>query len=135
MISSRTQASSGSGINTTTDRYRTLSNVSSVGRSSGGYAELLNWMNVYLKADYNFRNQLYLSAIGVVDASSTYGKYSDRWYLFPGVKAGWKISNARFARQPERFQPDGARRIQRHPNSRYSSAYGVITTCCNCCAT
>ena len=71
MISSRTQASSGSGINTTTDRYRTLSNVSSVGRSSGGYAELLNWMNVYLKADYNFRNQLYLSAIGVANIAST----------------------------------------------------------------
>lgn len=125
MISSRTQASSGSGINTTTDRYRTLSNVSSVGRSSGGYAELLNWMNVYLKADYNFRNQLYLSAIGVVDASSTYGKYSDRWYLFPGVKAGWKISNAPFLRDSRSVSNLMVRsEYSVNPNSRYSSAYG-----------
>ena len=96
-----------------------------MGRSSGGYAELLNWMNVYLKADYNFRNQLYLSAIGVVDASSTYGKYSDRWYLFPGVKAGWKISNAPFLRDSRSVSNLMVRgEYSVNPNSRYSSAYG-----------
>ncbi|MBD9138365.1 MAG: SusC/RagA family TonB-linked outer membrane protein [Alistipes shahii] len=125
MISSRTQASSGSGINTTTDRYRSLSNVSSVGRTSGGYAELLNWMNFYLKADYNYREQLYLSATGVVDASSTYGAYSDRWYVFPGFKAGWKISNAPFLRNSKAVSGLMLRgEYSVNPNSRYSSAYG-----------
>ncbi len=125
MISSRTQASSGSGINTTTDRYRSLSNVSAVGRTSGGYAELLNWMNFYLKADYDFREQLYLSAIGVVDASSTYGSYSNRWYVFPGVKAGWKISNAPFLRNSRLVSKLMLRgEYSVNPNSRYSSAYG-----------
>lgn len=125
MISSRIQASSGSGINTTTDRYRSLSNVSAVGRTSGGYAELLNWMNAYLKADYNYREQLYLSAIGVVDASSTYGSYSNRWYLFPGVKAGWKISNAPWMRNSRLISKLMLRgEYSVNPNSRYSSAFG-----------
>lgn len=125
MISSRHQASSGAGINTTTDRYRSLSNVSNIGRSSGGYAELLNWMNAYLKADYNFRDQLYLSAIGVVDAASTYGSYSSRWYVFPGVKAGWKINNAPFLRDSKSVSNLMLRaEYSVNPNSRYSSAYG-----------
>lgn len=125
LISSRMQASSGSGINTTTDRYRSLSNVSNIGRTSGGYAEVLNWMNVYLKADYSFREQLYLSATGVVDASSTYGSYSDRWYVFPGVKAGWKISNAPFLRNSRTVSNLMLRgEYSVNPNSRYSSAYG-----------
>ena len=125
ILSSRHQASSGSGINSTTDRYRSLSSVSEIGRTSGGYAELLNWMNAYLKADYNFRDQLYLSAIGVVDASSTYGSYSDRWFVFPGVKAGWKISNAPFLRNSNAISNLMLRaEYSVNPNSRYSSAYG-----------
>lgn len=125
ILSSRNQASSGAGINSTTDRYRSLSSVSSIGRTSGGYAELLNWMNAYLKADYSFRDQLYLSAIGVVDASSTYGSYSDRWFVFPGVKAGWKISNAPFLRNSNAVSNLMLRaEYSVNPNSRYSSAYG-----------
>ncbi|MBB4037266.1 TonB-linked SusC/RagA family outer membrane protein [Dysgonomonas hofstadii] len=124
MISSKYQASSGAGINTTTDRYRTLSNVSSVGRTSGGYADILNWMNVYVKADYNYRQQLYLSAIGIVDAASTYGDYSNRWYVFPGVKAGWKISNSSFLRNSPLISNLMLRsEFSINPNSRYSSAY------------
>lgn len=61
----------------------------------------------------------------MVDASSTYGAYSDRWYVFPGFKAGWKISNAPFLRNSKAVSGLMLRgEYSVNPNSRYSSAYG-----------
>lgn len=86
-------ASSGSGINTSTDRYRTLSNVSSTERQTGGYEEVQHWMNAYAKADYNYRSQLFATLIGQVGRSSSYGAYSQGWFVSPAARLGWKISS------------------------------------------
>lgn len=92
LVSSSQAATSGAGINTTTDRHKTLSDVSGIGRSTGGYADKMNWMNGYIKADYNYRHQWYLSAIGIIDASSSYGALTGRTFVYPAVKAGWNMA-------------------------------------------
>lgn len=124
LLSSGWSASSGSGINTTTDLYRTLSNVSSIERRTGGYADALNWMNGYLKAAYNYKNQYFITAAGVVDMSSSYGRYSERCYFFPAVKAGWKADNAPFLRDNGHVSNLMLRaEYSVNPNGRYSNAF------------
>ncbi len=92
LVSSSQSSTSGAGINTTTDRHKTLSDVSGVGRSTGGYADMMNWMNGYVKADYNYRHQWYLSATGIIDASSSYGAFTGRIFVYPAVKAAWNMA-------------------------------------------
>ena len=124
LLSSGWSASSGSGINTTTDLYRTLSNVSSIERRTGGYADALNWMSGYLKADYNYKNQYFVSASGVADMSSSYGRYSNRCYVFPAVKVGWKADNASFLRNNKHISNLMLRAgYSVNPNGRYSNAF------------
>jgi len=124
LVSSGWSASSGSGINTTTDLYRTLSNVSSIERRTGGYADVLNWMNGYLKADYNYRNQYFLTAAGELDMSSSFGRYTRRCHFFPAVKAGWKAVNAQFLRDNKHISDLMLRaEYSVNPNSRYSNAF------------
>lgn len=124
LMTSKWHASNGSGINTSTDLYRNLSNVSSMERKSGGYSDLLNWMNGYVKADYNYKNLYYLTAAVQVDRSSSYGYYAQKCYVTPAVKAIWKLDNASFLRDSKQIS-DLSLNVEYsiNPNSRYSNAF------------
>lgn len=93
LLSSGYSASRGMGINTATDRYKTLGDVSSTGRRTGGYDETLRWVNFYAGASYDFNRILYASVSGQVDRSSSYGAHSRLWYPTPAAQIAWKINN------------------------------------------
>ena len=93
LLSSGYSASRGMGINTATDRYKTLGDVSSAGRRTGGYDEAQRWINVYAGAKYNFNSILYASLAGQIDRSSSYGAHSHLWYPAPAAQLAWKINN------------------------------------------
>jgi len=123
MISSQS-SSYGTGINTTTDRYKTLGNVSGIGRKTGGYGDKLNWMNAYVKAEYNYRHQLYASFTGTLDASSSYGAYTGRAFVFPAVKAGWNVAEMPFFAANDIFSKLMFRaQYSINPNSMFPGSY------------
>lgn len=126
LISSRREADCGSGINTSSDKYKNLTNVNqSVGRESSGYINLWSWMNGYLSLDYTLNNQYFVSAMAVVDAASSYGSADDRWHVYPAVKAGWQLKNAPFLRDVDGIAALTVRgEYGINPNSRFDARYG-----------
>ncbi|MCC8173510.1 MAG: hypothetical protein LIO65_03715 [Odoribacter sp.] len=87
LISSRREFDCGSGINTTSDFYNTLSNINtSYGRTIVGYINEWNWMNAYLTGRYDFRKQYYVTGNLVIDASSSYGSSTGRVFVFPSAQ-------------------------------------------------
>lgn len=89
MTSSR-EFDMGEGANTPTDFYTLLNNVS-VGRKVDGYIDDWTWMNIRLNGDYRFAREFYVGAGVSIDASSSYGQNSGRWFVFPYIKGAWKL--------------------------------------------
>lgn len=123
LLSSGYSASSGMGINTATDRYRTLGDVSTTGRRTGGYDEAQRWANFFAGATYNYDRILYASIGGQIDRSSSYGAYSALWYATPSVQAAWKINNMPALRNAGKISELKLRgEYSVNTNSRYSNA-------------
>ncbi|MBQ7194854.1 MAG: SusC/RagA family TonB-linked outer membrane protein [Bacteroidales bacterium] len=124
ILGSRRQSSRGSGINTSTDNYKNLGNVASLGRNTGGYADALNWISFFAKGDYNWRDQFFATAAMNLEASSSYGAYSGRWFVFPALNAGWKLSNSPWLRDNTSIGNLMLRaEYSINPNGRFSNAY------------
>lgn len=126
LISSRRETDCGSGINTSSDKYKNLTNVNkNMGRASTGYINLWSWMNGYISADYTLNNQYFLSAMAIVDAASSYGSADERWHVYPAVKAGWQLKNAPFLRDVDAIAGFTLRaEYGINPNSRFDARYG-----------
>lgn len=125
LLSSRRELDCGSGINTASDFYQSLGNVTTAyKRDITGYIDKWNWMNAYLIANYGFNNQYYIGASATVDASSSYGTNSGRAFVMPTVNAAWKVKNAPFLRNSELVSNLVIRgEYGMNGNSRYSSKY------------
>ncbi|MGM9790239.1 MAG: SusC/RagA family TonB-linked outer membrane protein [Candidatus Cryptobacteroides sp.] len=131
LLSSGYSASRGMGINTATDRYKTLGDVSSTGRRTGGYDEAQRWINVYAGAKYNYNRILYASLAGQIDRSSSYGAHSHLWYPTPAAQLSWKINNMPLLRNVDAISDFNLRaEYSINTNSRYrnslSSFYYVL---------
>ncbi len=125
VLSARHDASMGAGINTASDRYRNLTKTQNNSRRTDGYSEIWNWMDSYVTANYNFDQQLFVTGAAMVDAASTYGDYSQRFFVFPAAKLGWKINNLPVMRHHAGINNFMLRtEFSVNPNSRYSSKYG-----------
>lgn len=69
--------------------------------SYGGTNDTWSNLSYYLNADYNFKNRYFAKFLVSAEASSRFGKEAEggmkiagvAWGLFPGLQAGWVISN------------------------------------------
>lgn len=126
LIASQKEQDCGSGINTASDFYQSLGNVSTAnGRKIVGYIDQWNWMNAYLIANYGFDHQYYVGASATLDAASSYGANSGRAFVLPTANVAWKMKNASFLRDNELISNLTVRgEYGMNGNSRYSSKYG-----------
>ena len=125
LMTSNKEIDNASGINTPTDFYTTLSNISSIhSRNVTGMMEKWSWMNGYVSADYLYNNQLFANVSLSADASSAYGSNGSKLYLFPSFTGGWKINNT-FLRDVNFINNLTIRgEVSEQGNSRFSSHYG-----------
>ena len=90
--------------NSATDELVSVQNGLSLLRQVGGSIGSWNWMNIYLNAEYNYRNKLFLSFNTAMDASSRFGKQAEQgikinevpYAVMPSVSAAWLVSSERF---------------------------------------
>ncbi len=122
MIMSKKEFDCGSGFNTTSDFYRSLSSVTTISRKIVGSLDEWNWMNTYLLADYNFKSIYSLGISAAVDASSSYGSNSGRFFVLPAVKAAWNLKSTAILRDMDAVSGLKLRgEYGMTGNSRYSS--------------
>jgi TonB-linked SusC/RagA family outer membrane protein len=91
----RNEYDAGQGINTASDFYHTLDNVTE-GENFWGYIEEWNWMNYYTHFDYTYKNLLTASLSASYDAASSTGSDATRWGLFPSAGLTWYVKNMKF---------------------------------------
>ena len=94
----------GQGYNSGSDYVKDLNATDSNLYASDGFG--LEWRNVgwFLTGDYSWRNRYFLSASGVMESSSRFGKKAPgaahfagtSWGFFPSVEGAWVISNENF---------------------------------------
>ncbi|WP_162198160.1 SusC/RagA family TonB-linked outer membrane protein [Geofilum rubicundum] len=94
----RREYDSGSGRNTSSDFFRTLDNVSNIGRSFDGYIDEWIWMNFYANAAYYYRNLASLGVTASLDGTSASGRDASRYGIFPSVNAAIYLKNTAFLR-------------------------------------
>lgn len=92
-ILTRREYDSGSGRNTSSDFYKTLDNVNSIGRSFDGYINQWNWMNFFGSASYYYRDLLTAGVNVSIDGSSASGPDATRYGVFPSVNAAFHAKN------------------------------------------
>lgn len=91
----RREYDSGAGRNTSSDFYKTLDNVSSVGRSFDGYINKWNWMNFFGNATYNYKNLLTAGLTVSVDGTSASGPETNRYGIFPSINMAFHAKNTK----------------------------------------
>lgn len=92
-IKSSKEFDAGAGRNTSSDFYKTLDNVSTIGRSFFGYIDLWNWMNAYLHGTYTYNNLVSVGLNASIDGASSFGDDAPRFGLFPAVNAAFYLNN------------------------------------------
>jgi TonB-linked SusC/RagA family outer membrane protein len=92
----RREYDSGSGRNTSSDFFRTLDNVSNIGRSFDGYIEEWVWMNIYANAAYYYSNLASVGVTAALDGSSSSGRDASRFGVFPSLNAAIYLKNTAF---------------------------------------
>lgn len=92
----------GRNVNTTRNSYysdsyafRTVSNGANLQSGNSGFNTPRTLVSQFLRADYNFRNNYYLSGTVRRDGASVFGP-DTRYGVFPSVSAGWRISEESF---------------------------------------
>jgi len=98
-ITTRKEFDAGEGRNTSSDFYKTLDNVSTVGRQFFGYINQWNWMNTYLHANYNFNNLFSAGANLSFDGASSFGNNAPQFGLFPSVNTALFLKNMKGIQQ------------------------------------
>jgi TonB-linked SusC/RagA family outer membrane protein len=95
-LATRKEFDAGEGRNTSSDFYKTLDNVSSIGRSFYGYINKWRWANGFVHASYNY-NHLYVLGMNLsIDGSSSTGIDATAMGVFPGISAAVNLQNMRF---------------------------------------
>lgn len=92
-ITTRKEFDAGEGRNTSSDFYKTLDNVSSVGRQFFGYNSLWNWMNAYFHGTYTYNNLISLGLNLAYDGASSIGSEASQFGLFPSVNGAIFLHN------------------------------------------
>lgn len=92
----RDQYDAGTGYNTANDFYKTLSNVTSSGRTYYGYSDIWNWMNFNANAQYTYNHQITLGSSLSVDGSSATGTDANQFQIYPAVNLAWLAKNSIF---------------------------------------
>lgn len=95
-LQSRREYDSGSGRNTSSDFYRTLGNVSSIGRLFDGYINEWNWMNAYAGLTYLYKDLATAGLVASFDGSSSSGSKAPRFGFFPAVNVAWHLKNTSY---------------------------------------
>ncbi|MGL5682406.1 MAG: SusC/RagA family TonB-linked outer membrane protein [Marinifilaceae bacterium] len=125
LMSSQKELDNASGINTPTDFYTTLGNVSTAhSRIITGVMDKWSWMNGFINFDYMLNNQLYIGAAITADAASSYGSNGNKLYLFPAIKTGWRMKNSLFKNWDALNDLTLRAAYSEQGNSRFSSKYG-----------
>lgn len=123
LMSSRREQDLGSGINTASDYYQSLT-TGLEARNIGGYIDQTRWINTFANVTYGFNNQYYLGATVGLDASSVYGENSGRAFFMPSGQIAWKMKNASFLKNNELISNLVLRaQYGMNGNSRYSYKY------------
>lgn len=126
LLTSKKEQDCGSGINTPSDFYQSLGNVTTAyKRDIVGYIDKWRWMDAYIIANYGYDYQYYIGVSAAVDASSSYGINSGRAFIMPTVNAAWKMENSSFLRDIDWIDQLTIRgEYGTNGNSRFSSKYG-----------
>ena len=92
------------GFNSATDDLVSVQNGSTALRQVGGGIGEWNWMNIYVNAEYGFKNKLFLTFNAAMDGSSRFGKQApnglgingSKFPVMPSAGAAWLISSETF---------------------------------------
>jgi len=115
----------GAGRNTANDFYKTLGDVSDVGRYFYGYVNSWNWLNGNVHADYTYNDLVKASMNLSVDGASSTGKDAARYGFFPSGGITLMAKNASMLKSVENVNKLNIRaEYGLTGNSRYSSKYG-----------
>jgi TonB-linked SusC/RagA family outer membrane protein len=96
VLPTKCEFDAGSGRNTSSDFYKTLSYVESNGKKFTGYVENWNWMNMFSYFNYSFNRLLYANVNLSVDGASSTGKDTKRYGIFPSGRLTYSIKNMSF---------------------------------------
>jgi len=75
--------------------FRTVSNGANLQSGNSGFSTPRSLVSQFMRADYNFRNNYYLSGTVRRDGASVFGP-DTRYGVFPSVSTGWRISEESF---------------------------------------
>lgn len=100
----KTEQRFGRSYNSATDDLVSVQSGSVALRQVGGGIGDWNWMNVYLGADYGYRDKLFLSFNAAMDGSSRFGKQApdgltingSKFPVMPSIGIGWLVSSEKF---------------------------------------
>ncbi|HPR33574.1 MAG TPA: SusC/RagA family TonB-linked outer membrane protein, partial [Prolixibacteraceae bacterium] len=92
----RKEFDAGEGRNTSSDFYKTLDNVNTIGRNFFGYIYKRNWMNAFLKAAYTYK-ELWSAALDFsLDGASSSGNETAQTGIFPAISVAAFLHNQPF---------------------------------------
>ncbi|AVR45608.1 SusC/RagA family TonB-linked outer membrane protein [Christiangramia fulva] len=98
----------GLGYNSATDDFTSVGAGTNALRRVGGFLGDWNWLNIYLSADYGFKNRYFLSLHMGLDGSSRFGEDAQDWAVgfgaeklafLPSVSGAWLISAEPFMKE------------------------------------
>lgn len=89
----KTTYDGGTGRNTSSDFYKTLSYVQQIGRSFFGYEDVWNWMNYNASATYTYANVFSVGGVLSADASSSAGSHAARFAWLPSANGAIFLHN------------------------------------------
>ncbi len=93
---STTEDDYGKGYNSASNAYQTIGAGDQSLHQIGGSIGNANWMSIYANLDYNWQSRYFAELTVSADASSRYGSDVSTFQVYPGVNAGWLISNEEF---------------------------------------
>jgi len=95
-LRSATEDDYGQGYNSASNAYQTIGAGDQTLHQIGGAIGNANWMAFYANLDYNWKSRYFVQATVSADASSRFGDEVSTFVVYPGVNAGWLVSNEHF---------------------------------------
>ncbi len=92
-LTTRKEFDAGQGRNSSSDFYKTLDYVNTIGRSFYGYIDQWNWMNFFSRAEYTHNRFLSAGVTLAIDGASSLGNSSPPFGLFPGLNLAAHLHN------------------------------------------
>jgi TonB-linked SusC/RagA family outer membrane protein len=92
-LTTKKEFDAGEGRNTSSDFYKTLDNVNTIGRRFFGYIQKWNWMNGYVHASYQYNNIVTTGINVSFDKASSLGSQAPQLGVFPAANAAVHFEN------------------------------------------